>query len=176
MTENIEKTETIIKIDARVTGFSNDQTRLISLCFPETGEIIVQKIELFTTLPVRADQQADTIVVTDSPNLIQNWQLKFDAKEHLEEVIRVYLASYRAELVEFETSLERYNPMNILQVRKIDKNGPQQEFDSSSLNNGHIAALISIWSTHKISVAHAVTSRETIKEEYIDKTMLPFSI
>ena len=91
-------------------------------------------------------------------------------------MIRIYQASYRAELVEFETSLERFNPMNILQVRKVDKNGLQQEFDSSSLNNGHIAALISIWATHKISVAHAVTSRETVKEEYIDKTMLPFSI
>ena len=77
MTENTEKTETIIKIDARVTGFSNDQTRLISLCYPETGEIIIQKIELFTTLPVRADQQADTIVVTDSPNLIQNWHSRW---------------------------------------------------------------------------------------------------
>ena len=46
MTENTEKTETIIKIDARVTGFSNDQTRLISLCYPETGEIIIQKISV----------------------------------------------------------------------------------------------------------------------------------
>jgi glutathionyl-hydroquinone reductase len=98
------------------------------------------KTDIFTALPVRPDQQADTIVVTDSPNLIQNWQLKFDAQQHLEEVIKVYQASFRAGLVEFEKSLERYNPMNILQVRKIDKNGLQQEFDSSSLDNGHIAA------------------------------------
>lgn len=166
----------IIKIDARVTGFSNDQVRLISLCFPDSGEILVQKIDIFTTLPVRPDQQADTIVVTDSPNLIQNWQLKFDPKEHLEEVIRVYQSSFRGGLVEFETSLERYNPMNILQVRKIDKNGLQQEFDSSSLDNGHIAALISIWASNRISVSHAVTSKEEVKEEYIDRTMLPFSI
>ncbi len=166
----------IIKIDARVTGFSNDQMRLISLCFPETGEILVQKIEIFTTLPVRPDQQADTIVVTDSPNLIQNWQLKFDLKEHLEEVIKVYQASFRGGLVEFETSLERFNPLNILQVRKIDKNGLQQEFDSSALDNGHIAALISIWASNKIAVSHAVTCKEEVKEEYIDRTMLPFSI
>lgn len=166
----------IIKIDARVTGFSNDQMRLISLCFPETGEILVQKIEIFTTLPVRPDQQADTIVVTDSPNLIQNWQLKFDPKEHLEEVIKVYQASFRGGLVEFESSLERFNPLNILQVRKIDKNGLQQEFDSGALDNGHIAALISIWASNKIAVSHTVTSKEEVKEEYIDRTMLPFSI
>lgn len=166
----------IIKIDARVTGFSNEQTRLISLCYPDTGQILVQKIDIFTTLPVRPDQQADTIVVTDSPNLIQNWQLTFDPKEHLEEVIKVYQASFRGGLVEFETSLERYNPMNILQVRKLDKNGLQQEFDSSSLDNGHIAALISIWASNKIAVSHTVTSNEEVKEEYIDRTMLPFSI
>ncbi|MDA0697456.1 MAG: hypothetical protein O2793_13745 [Proteobacteria bacterium] len=166
----------IIKIDARVTGFSNDEVRLISLCFSDSGQILVQKLDVFTALPVRPDQQADTIVVTDSPNLIQNWQLKFDAKEHLEEVIRIYQSSFRAGLVKFETSLERYNPLNILQVRKIDKNGLQQEFDSSSLDNGHIAALISIWASHKIAVSHAVTSKEEVKEEYLDKTMLPFSI
>ena len=91
-------------------------------------------------------------------------------------MIKVYQASFRAGLVEFEKSLERYNPMNILQVRKIDKNGLQQEFDSSSLDNGHIAALISIWASHKIAISHAVTSKEEVKEEYIDRTMLPFSI
>lgn len=166
----------IIKIDARVTGFSTDKIRLISLCFADSGQILVQKTEIFTALPVRPDQQADTIVVTDSPNLIQNWQLKFDAQQHLEEVIKVYQASFRAGLVEFEKSLERYNPMNILQVRKIDKNGLQQEFDSSSLDNGHIAALISIWASHKIAISHAVTSKEEVQEEYIDRSMLPFSI
>ncbi|WP_227539804.1 hypothetical protein [Acinetobacter sp. MB5] len=30
-------------------------------------------------------------------------------------------------------------PSNILQVRKVDKNGLQQEFDSSSLDTGHVA-------------------------------------
>ena len=78
--------------------------------------------------------------MTDSPNLIKNWQLKFNAQQHLEEVIRIYQASYRGWLVEFENSIARYNPMNILQVREIDKKGMQQEFDSSSLDNGHIAA------------------------------------
>ncbi|MCH7330220.1 hypothetical protein MMP70_11115 [Acinetobacter modestus] len=58
----------IIKIDARVTGFSNDEIRLISLCFADSGQILVQKTEIFTALAVRPDQQTDTIVVTDSPN------------------------------------------------------------------------------------------------------------
>ncbi|MFZ0330838.1 MAG: hypothetical protein WAL54_06420 [Acinetobacter bohemicus] len=90
-------------------------------------------------MAVPPDLRKNMVVVTDSPNLIKNWQLKFDA-QHLEEVIRIYQASYRGGLVEFENSITRYNPMNILQVRKIDKKGMQQEFDSSSLDNGHIEA------------------------------------
>lgn len=171
-----DKTETIIEIDARVTGFSNDQIRLISLCFPDTGEIYVDRIEIFSTFPVKPEKKDSTIVVTDSPNLIQNWQLRFSAQEHLEEVIRVYQSSYRAGSVEFEPSLERYNPKNILQVRKIDKNGLQQEFDSGALDNGHIAALISIWASQKMAISHAVMSKGGVEEGYIDKTMLPFSI
>jgi len=66
--------------------------------------------------------------------------------------------------------------MNILQVRKIDKKGRQQEFDSSSLDNGHIAALLAIWASHKIVSAYAVTSNQVQDEADIDPTMLPFSI
>jgi hypothetical protein len=39
----------IIKIDARVTGFSNDEIRLISLCFADSGQILVQK-QIFSRL------------------------------------------------------------------------------------------------------------------------------
>ncbi len=116
------------------------------------------------------------MVVTDSPNLIKNWQLKFNAQQHLEEVIRIYQASYRCGLVEFENLITRYNPMNILQVRKIDKKGMQQEFDSSSLDNGHIAALLAIWASHKIATAYGVMSNQVQKEDDIDRAMLPFSI
>ncbi len=63
-----------------------------------------------TALAVPPDLRKNTVVVTDSPNLIKNWQLKFDAQQHLEEVIRIYQASYRGGLVEFENSITRYNP------------------------------------------------------------------
>lgn len=70
--------------------------------------------------------------------------MRFEPAKHLKQVIEIYQSAYRAGLVEFDRKLKRYNPINVLQVRKIDKNGLQQEFDSSSLNNGHIAALIAI--------------------------------
>ena len=166
----------MIRIDSRVTGFSDQPVRLMAMCFQDTGEILLQTTEIFTALAVPPDLRSNTVVVTDSPGLIKNWQLKFDAQQHLEEVIRIYQASYRAGLVEFEDSIKRYNPMNILQVRKVDKNGLQQEFDSGALDNGHIAALLAIWASQKIASAHAVTSNQVQKEDDIDRTMLPFSI
>lgn len=166
----------MIRIDSRVTGFSDEPVRLLAMCYEDTGEILLQKTEIFTALAVPPDLRKNTVVVTDSPNMIKNWQLKFDTQQHLEEVIRIYQTSYRGGLVEFENSIARYNPMNVLQVRKIDKKGMQQEFDSSSLNNGHIAALLAIWASHKIATGYGVMSNQVQNEDDIDPTMLPFSI
>jgi len=101
----------MIRIDSRVTGFSDQPVRLMAMCFHDTEEILLQKTEIFTALAVPPDLRSSTVVVTDSPGLIKSWQLKFDAQQHLEEVIRIYQASYRAGLVEFEDSIKRYNPM-----------------------------------------------------------------
>ncbi|WOE40067.1 hypothetical protein [Acinetobacter chinensis] len=165
----------MIKIDSRVTGFSESPVRLIGMCFADSGQILLDRIEIFTGLPVTVEKDT-TIVVTDTPELVQNWQMRFEPAKHLKQVIEIYQSAYRAGLVEFDQKLKRYNPINVLQVRKIDKNGLQQEFDSSSLNNGHIAALIAIWASHRIAKSTAVCAPTQFEDSVIDKSMLPFSI
>lgn len=77
----------IIRIDSRVAGFSDQPIRLIGAAFADTGELVIQKTAVYSNLPVPSDLRDQTVVVTDSPDQVQNWQLSFNAKEHLEEVI-----------------------------------------------------------------------------------------
>ncbi|ANC35799.1 hypothetical protein NDS20_000392 [Acinetobacter baumannii] len=166
----------IIRIDSRVAGFSDQPIRLIGAAFADTGELVIQKTAVYSNLPVPSDLRDQTVVVTDSPDQVQNWQLSFNAKEHLEEVISIYQARFRAKLIEIEPKLNQYNPKNVLEIRKVDKNGLQQEFDSSSLNNGHIAILLAVWASTKIAKGFSITEGNQFEEDAVDPTMLPFSI
>ncbi|HHP8003991.1 TPA: hypothetical protein ACSIRO_003798, partial [Acinetobacter baumannii] len=111
----------IIRIDSRVAGFSDQPIRLIGAAFADTGELVIQKTAVYSNLPVPSDLSDQTVVVTDSPDQVQNWQLSFNAKEHLEEVISIYQARFRAKLIEIEPKLNQYNPKNVLEIRKVDK-------------------------------------------------------
>lgn len=165
----------LVRIDSRVVGFASEPIRLLGLCFQETGELLIQKVEKFSTLGVTEEHRQNTIIVTDAPELIQNWQLSFDAKQDLETVISVYQMRMRSKLVEIERSLNRYNPSNILQVRKVDKNGLQQEFDSSSLDNGHVAVLLAVWASSQVAFNYSAFQAKS-DPSAVDESMLPFSI
>lgn len=165
----------IVRIDSRVIGFSEEPVRIIAMCFPEDGMIRVDKIERYSNLPVPPELRDKTIVVTDAPHQVLNWQLKFVAGEHLHEVMTIYQQQRRAGLVDIEPKLAKFKPDNILQVRKIDQKGQQQEFDSSSLTNGHIAVLLAIWASYKIAIGNAVIHPHDAKEDF-DTSMIPFSI
>ncbi|SDC28895.1 hypothetical protein [Acinetobacter boissieri] len=163
----------IVRIDARVVGFSPEPKRILSVCFRETGEILVQKEVAFSSNAVEKQYQANTIVVTDAPELIADWQMSFDAKTHLDQVISMYQLRMRSRRVEIENALRRYDPSNILQIRKIDKNGIQQEFDSSALDNGHLAVLLSVWASSEIALNYSCITPDTHMD--IDTTLLPRS-
>lgn len=162
----------IIFIDSRVVGFSAKPARIYALCFKDTGVILLDKEKPFTHLGVR-DDVSKTVVVTDAPEYVQNWQMSFDAKEELEEVIAIYQMQNRSQKIELDQSLNRFNPSNILQVRKVDKGGIQQEFDSSQLDNGHVAVLLAVWASYKIALNYSAISPPVNSEA--DSTLLPFS-
>lgn len=166
-----------VKIDSRVIGFSDIPARLLASCFPNTGEVYIYKEEVFSTVVRTGSIAQETIIVTDAPNIVEHWQLKFLAAEHLAEVISVYQIKKRAGLIRFHDSVKKYEPQNVLEVRRVAEKGLVQEFDSSSLTNQHIAALLCIWASHKQTIAANIF--EPIApgdDDSTDELMLPFSI
>lgn len=168
----------IVNIDCRVIGFSDVPARLLAKCFPVTGEVLIQKEAEFSSI-VRVDKKSnETIVVTDAPTIIENWQLRFNAAEHMAEVISIYQIKKRAGLIQFADPVKKYEPQNVLEVRKVAEKGLVQEFDSSSLTNQHIAALLCIWASHKQSIASSIFEPVLTEddEENNSDFILPFSI
>lgn len=163
--------DNVILIDSRVVGFNEKPCRILSACFKQTGEILVKKEAEFSTFPPSKINKAQSIIVTDAPELIRDWHIAFDAKADLENVIGIYQLQKRAGLVRVEQSVSRYEPSNILQVRKVDKKGILQEFDSTSLMNGHIAVLLSVWASYQILLNYQCLSPND--DEDVDTTLLP---
>lgn len=166
-----------VKIDSRVIGFSDIPARLIASCFPVTGEVYIFKEEIFSNVVRGGKSAQETIIVTDAPNIVESWQLKFLAGDHLAEVISVYQIKKRAGLIKFHESVKKYEPQNVLEVRRVGEKGLVQEFDSSSLTNQHIAALLCIWASHKQTIAANIMEPVPPEEDdSADDLMLPFSV
>lgn len=161
-----------ITIDARVSGYAESPIGIVGVCLPKTGQILLKKINRFEHKVVYNE---NTIVVTDTPQMVDNWQLAFIEKEHLDEVIRTYQMRAKNGLIRLEKELERFNPSTVIAVRKIDKNGTVQELNSDSLSNGHIAVLLAVWASAKASVAHSCMKAPN--EEKTESNLLtPFTI
>lgn len=166
-----------ITIDSRVSGYNDSPIRIVGVCLPNTGQILVKKIMPFDS-KVKHDE--NTLVVTDSPQFVESWQLAFYEKQHLDEVIRTYQMRTKNGLVQLDPEINRFNPQAVIATRKVDKNGTVQELDSSSLSNGHIAVMLAVWASAKssqnqvvIGASHASTSSETAN---LPETMIPFSL
>lgn len=164
----------MIKLDARVSAYNGAAIRVLGLCIPSTGQVKLQKIMPFDS---QTKQDDNTIIVTDSPQIVQNWQLAFNEKAHLDEVIKTYLMRYKNGLIRIEKELERFNPQTVIATRKIDKNGAQQELNSDSLENGHVAILLAVWASAKASmISNAMGGNNANQSDSPSGLMMPFSL
>lgn len=163
-----------VYIDARVLGFGEKPCRIISVCDVASGLVSIAKEVKWSINELTGKNKDNTVIVTDAREIIKNWHLAFDPKEQLEDVISLYQLRNRAKLLSIEPTLTKYAPDNALQVRKIDKSGMQQEFDSSVLNNGHLAILLSVWASSKIALSNSMNDSDNTNK--VDSSMMPFSI
>lgn len=163
-----------VVIDVRVLGFGEKPCRILSACSVGSGLVSVLKEGKWTLDDVLPKNKDNTVVVTDATEIIPNWHLSFNAKDQLEDVINLYQLRSRAKLIKIDPTLTKYSPDNVLQIRKVDKNGLQQEFDSSMLNNGHVAVLLSVWAGFRIAQTNSMNEED--EPNTIDSSMMPFSI
>lgn len=165
----------IIKIDARVSGYTGEPVRVLAVCMPDTGKVLVQKIAPYREPVERKD---DTVLVTDSPSHFKNWQLAFYEQQDIAAATRVYFERKRGGFVKIESAVARYDPEGVLELRKVDKTGAVHEFNSSELDNGHMAVLLAIWASARATLGQILANQ--IDDDDIDfdedDPMMPFSL
>lgn len=165
---------TIIKIDSRVSGYTGQPARVLGLCDTDKGTIFVVRLEAYTT-EVKSDPQ--TVVVTDSPDHIKNWQLSYDERRDMLDVVKSFFSIKNAGML--KVNEQRLDPTGILEMRKIDERGSVWEFNSSQTNNGHVATLLLVWAGVKAIRGRLLSEQveeATQDDSEIDDPSMPFSV
>lgn len=166
-----------IKIDSRVSGYKGPPVRILAVCDIVTGAVLVSKTGDYNTA---VKPTPDTVVVTDSPESIKDWQLAYDERQHMVEVVKAYFEMQRSGRIRLDTSLLRYNPDGVIQTRKIDERGANWEFDTSATENGHIAVMLAVWAAKKSiqgnDRADMMDDEDESMESEEEDDSLPFSL
>ena len=166
-------------IDARAAAYAGDPMRIMGVCNSVSGKLLIQKMADWNE-PVTVKD--DTTVVTDTPNHFRHWSLAFDEKDHLRQVIKAFSEATRSKSLIIAEELRRFDPGEVIQMRKFDERGAALEFDSFVLNNGHMAILLAVWAARKahggyiINYSHEDISADDQDDNALDDDMLPFSI
>tara|TARA_B100000530_G_scaffold309310_1_gene235009 strand:- start:29674 stop:30204 length:531 start_codon:yes stop_codon:yes gene_type:complete len=165
-----------VYIDARAATYDGEAVRILAVTLADTGKILVSKTAEWRDQPVA---KGDTIVVTDTPNVFNHWSLSFNEKEQMQAVMAAYKASLAAGLLVIDSSVQRYDPKQVIQTRKVDERGKALDFDSMGINNGHIAVLLAVWAARSAHGGYVITRQpdpEQKEDEADEFDMMPFSI
>lgn len=181
----------IVVIDTRISGYAGQPTRLVATLDVTTGHLVVSGEKPYKPVPRERSiaekiklklLQSKTIIITDSPDTLSNWDLMYKEADHLNEVVRAYTTFKRDKLLTLDKTIQgRYNPDNVLQPRKLDiNNGALWEL-SNETENGNICILSACWGAMKAAnnfMFAAQVNQDTSQSssQYDDDFSEPFSI
>ena len=171
----------IVIIDARSAGYDGEPARIMAVTDANTGMVNIKVERAWREQPVPAD---NTIVVTDTPQMFNHWGLSFNEREQMQAVLAAYKAITAMGLLKLDDTLQRYNPAQVIQTRKIDDRGRALDFDSMGMNNGHIAVLLAVWAARMAYGGYAITKEPEAQhsddnddnDDDDGDDMLPFSV
>ena len=180
MSNKPAKNPNAIFIDSRAAGYDGAPVRIMAVTLADSGKIRLVKEAEWKEQP---EVKSDTIVVTDTPNVFQHWGKRFNESEQMQEVLAAYKAASAAGLVSLDPALQRYEPSQVIQTRKIDEGGRRLDFDSMGMNNGHIAVLIAIWTARLVHGGYVINEQPSATQDAnnnnddgADDDMMPFSV
>lgn len=170
-------------IDTRVNGYEGSPTRLVATYDVPTGQLYISAEKPFNPVPKKRSvfemlkfkqAQARTLIVTDSPDTLARWDLLYKEVENLNEVVRCYREKTNNKLLTIDDSVQgRWNPLNVLQKRKLDINSGAIWELSAETENGHICILLACWAAMRAANNFSFTTQ--INEDLSDVHLLPES-
>lgn len=170
--------DTPVIIDARAAAYAGEAIRVLGVVLPASGRVMLKKQATWKEQPVPKDS---AVVVTDTPMIFDYWDMSFNESEQMAEVMAVYNEAQRSGLIVIEDALRRYEPKDVIQMRKMDERGKVLDFDSMGITNGHMAVLLAIWAARKIHGGYLmstapITLDDSSNDKDSDYGLMPFSI
>lgn len=166
-----------IVIDARAAAYAGESVRILAVVLPSSGRVVVKKQASWSQEPEPKDNK---VIVTDTPMIFSYWDMSFNESEQMKEVLEAYNEAQRSGLIVIEDQLRRYEPKDVIQMRKMDERGKVLDFDSMGITNGHMAVLMAIWAARKIHGGYIMTASPVAlnegDKEVGDYGLMPFSI
>lgn len=152
-------------LDIRVNGYRGQPTRLVATLNTDNGLLYVsgekpynqpkKEHSLLDLIKVKSREQR-TVIVTNSPDVFDKWDLLFKEDEHMQEIVRAYQMRTANKLLKIDPSvMGKFNPENVLQHRKLDvKLGSVWDM-STEVENGHVCILLACWAAMRSMVNHS---------------------
>lgn len=142
-------------LDTRVNSYQGPPTRLVATLNAETGLLYISDEKPFhppkkdyslLELLKQKKRAGHTVIITDSPDVFEKWDLLFKESEHMAEIVRAYQMRDANKLLKIDPAvMGKFNPENVLQQRRLDvKNGAVWDI-STEAQNGHICILLACW-------------------------------
>lgn len=162
-------TQNTLIIDTRVNSYAGSPTRLVATYDVPTGQLYISAEKPFKPVPKQRtvlellklkQVQAKTLIITDSADTLQRWDLLYKELDHLTEIVRCYHEKKRNNLLTIDPTVQgRFNPENVLQPRRLDvKAGALWEL-STETENGHICIMLACWGAMKATNNYSFTTQ-----------------
>lgn len=179
--------------DVRIAGFKGKSQRIFAQYDVRNQHLQVAKILPFyqiknddeltpEQLKKRREIEKSTLLVTDSPNLVPDFDLHFKADEYLDYSARAYLEYERQGILSLPVEIKsQANVDNILDMKKLEMDrGLVYHLDPSATQNLHVCILALCYATKKSVNQHQLLQSfnvEQLKEkEYDLGSMSPFTV
>lgn len=159
-----------IYIDARISNYTGDPRRCIGTLFIEDDSFSVD--EFINYIPAKSphkglsqeqileldEMRRNTIIVVDNVVQFKQWDLVFSEVDHLNDAVNAYRNMKSMHAIELDTSIAAVDPMNIVEVRKIDKKGTVYELDSDQVTNDQMCLLVACWAANIAKNKHRMVA------------------
>lgn len=170
-----------IIIDSRASGYEGEPVRIMAVSLVASGKILLQKTANWRE---KVGKETDTLLVTDTTRAFDRWDMAFSEKDDMRQLIISYKEAISSGMVKIQDELRRYDPNQVMQMRKLDERGQVMDFDSMSFNNGHMAVMLAVWVAYKAHGGYVMLDPpqsanvkvEQVETEQAEQEMLPFSV
>lgn len=178
----------VLFLDVRVNNYKGEAKRIVAVCDTSNGLLYISDEKKYRTVdekPVTPEQKeiaAKTLVVTDSPKIVQQWNLAFDEKVHLAEAVQAYQEKSSNYLLQLAESVQgRFDLRDSLQIRKLELSAGQVWELHPDIDNGKMCTLLACWAAARglssYNVADQMLQDDSEFDDDDDDFMsMPFSL